>query len=124
MLCRNNKANPLSIDHKPSLVLSLLCFHIQELEKKRIFNAGGFVQGNRVNGDLAVSRSFGDFDYKTNRDLPSISQQVSCEPDVRMISRDSHDNYLIFACDGIWDVYPDPATLIPVLNSYIVLIGF
>ena len=75
---------------------------------------------NRVNGDLAVSRSFGDFDYKTNRDLPSIAQQVSCEPDVRMIPRNDNDNYLIFACDGIWDVFPDPANLIPVLDDYLV----
>ena len=90
------------------------------MEKKRIFNAGGFVANNRVNGDLAVSRSFGDFDYKTNRDLPSIAQQVSCEPDVRMIPRNDNDNYLIFACDGIWDVFPDPANLIPVLDEYLV----
>lgn len=83
-------------------------------------NAGGFVSSNRVNGDLAVSRSFGDFDYKTNRDLPSIAQQVSCEPDVRQIPRDPLDNYLIFACDGIWDVFPNPEDLIPVLDNYIV----
>ena len=78
---------------------------------------------NRVNGDLAVSRSFGDFDYKTNRDLPSIAQQVSCEPDVRMIPRNDNDNYLIFAYDGIWDVFPDPANLIPVLDEYLVRVG-
>lgn len=92
------------------------------MERTRIFNAGGFVTGNRVNGDLAVSRAFGDFDYKTNRELPSIAQQVSCEPDVRMIPRDSLDNYLIFACDGIWDVFPDPENLIPVLDEFIVIL--
>ena len=60
---------------------------------------------NRVNGDLAVSRSFGDFLYKKNHDLSPVEQQVSCDPDVRIIPRDEHDNYLLFACDGIWDVF-------------------
>ena len=90
------------------------------MEKKRIFNAGGFVANNRVNGDLAVSRSFGDFDYKTNRDLPSIAQQVSCEPDVRMIPRSDTDNYLIFACDGIWDAIPDPQECVDIVNDLLV----
>ena len=73
-----------------------------------------------MNGDLAVSRSFGDFDYKTNRDLPSIAQQVSCEPDVRMIPRNDTDNYLIFACDGIWDAIPDPQECVDIVNDLLV----
>ena len=45
---------------------------------------------------------------------------VSAEPDVLVIDRNEEDNYLIFACDGIWDVFPDPANLIPVLDDYLV----
>ena len=62
-----NVTKPLSDDHKPST----------ESEKKRIENAGGFVQWNRVDGDLAVSRALGDFGYKNRPDLPPQLQKVS-----------------------------------------------
>lgn len=44
----------LSEDHKPA----------REDEAKRIKDAGGFVINNRVMGELAVSRAFGDADFK------------------------------------------------------------
>lgn len=50
------EAEPLSFDHKP-----------ENLEEKtRIEKAGGFVEMNRVNGNLNLSRSLGDFEYKNN----------------------------------------------------------
>lgn len=45
---------PLSEDHKPD----------GEIERKRIESAGGTVHCKRVDGDLAVSRALGDFQYK------------------------------------------------------------
>ena len=51
---------PLSEDHKPD----------NEEEKNRIIRAGGFVEENRVNGSLNLSRSMGDFEYKSKSDLP------------------------------------------------------
>jgi len=48
------KAIPLSFDHKPD----------DEEEEKRVRNAGGYVSGGRVEGDLAVSRGLGDFRFK------------------------------------------------------------
>ena len=47
---------PLSEDHKPD----------NEKEKARIEAVGGFVEENRVNGSLALSRALGDFEYKGN----------------------------------------------------------
>lgn len=38
-------------DHKP----------MDAEERKRIYETGGFVRYNRVNGNLALSRAFGDF---------------------------------------------------------------
>ena len=50
-LCRDGKEVPLSHDHKPS----------QETEMKRIMKAKHFVEDERVDGNLALSRAFGDF---------------------------------------------------------------
>lgn len=49
-----NRAVPLSYDHKPD----------DEEEERRIRDAGGYVSGGRVEGDLAVSRGLGDFRFK------------------------------------------------------------
>ena len=59
----------------------------------------------RVDGELAVSRAFGDFDYKKRRDLEPKHQKVSCYPDIRVMERNiEEDEVLILACDGLWDV--------------------
>jgi len=54
VLCRGGKAVPLTKDQKPS----------DPEEKKRIKAAGGFVMNGRVLGTLAVSRAFGDREFK------------------------------------------------------------
>jgi protein phosphatase 1B len=59
----------------------------------------------RVNGDLAVSRALGDYVYKVSPSLPAEAQQVSPEPEVKVVARDAAaDQFLVLACDGIWDV--------------------
>lgn len=83
-----------SEDHKPN----------NEPEEKRIEAAGGGVINRRVNGDLAVSRAFGDFLYKHRQDLPAERQQVSVEPEITELPRLGDEEYLILCCDGIWDV--------------------
>lgn len=47
----------MSHDHKPE----------KDTETKRIKAAGGFVEDNRVNGVIAVSRAIGDWEYKNNK---------------------------------------------------------
>lgn len=59
VLCNNKKAIALSEDHKPD----------NELEKNRIDKAGHMVEDNRVDGNLALSRAFGDFQYKDNKNF-------------------------------------------------------
>ena len=56
VMSRKGKAKDLSVDHKPEL----------PIEKRRIERAGGFIEDNRVNGMLALSRAIGDFEYKQN----------------------------------------------------------
>mgnify|MGYP006082953617 CR=1 FL=1 len=106
-LCRRGAdggivAVPLSHDHKPS----------DPEEEARIIKAGGFVsQGAmrmgpmRVDGNLAVSRGLGDFCLKDNADLPPPEQKVSCVPIIIDITRaQGSDEFVLLACDGIWDV--------------------
>eukprot|EP00943_MAST-04B_sp_MAST-4B-sp1_P009687 g9687.t1 len=95
VLCREGgTAEEMSRDHKPT----------NPLELKRIENSGGHVSMKRVNGDLAVSRSFGDFVYKQKQTLKPEEQAVSVEPEIKVTDRRPGDEFLIFACDGIWDV--------------------
>jgi len=82
-------------DHKPS--------NPPELE--RIQNAGGSVMIQRVNGSLAVSRALGDFEYKNVDGKGPTEQLVSPEPEFYMKKRESDkDEFLVLACDGVWDV--------------------
>ena len=89
------------------------------------------MSAGRVEGDLAVSRGLGDFRFKEeaavlsgaqgeNRDgrgsssaaaknnssmLKPGDQKVSPVPDIIVQNRDrAEDEFIIIACDGIWDV--------------------
>ena len=64
--CQNSAIVQMSEDHKPENLI----------EKNRIMNAGGSVHANRVDGILGVSRSFGDFDYKTGIQCHPKDQKV------------------------------------------------
>ncbi|KAK2720804.1 probable protein phosphatase 2C T23F11.1 [Artemia franciscana] len=90
----NGKALPLSEDHKPYI----------EREKRRIENAGGWVDFDRVNGNLALSRALGDFSMKAKKDLPPQEQIVTGDPDVTIHEKTEDWEFVILACDGIWDV--------------------
>ena len=57
----------LSNDHKPN----------NPEEINRIYNAGGWVEFNRVNGNLALSRALGDFLFKRNQLIPPEQQIVT-----------------------------------------------
>merc|ERR1712037_152725 len=93
--CVSGKPALATQDHKPS----------NEPEKERIQNAGGSVMIQRVNGSLAVSRALGDFEYKNVDGKGPTEQLVSPEPEFYMKKRDSDkDEFLVLACDGVWDV--------------------
>ncbi|KAJ6673900.1 PROTEIN PHOSPHATASE 2C [Salix viminalis] len=76
VISRKGQAYNLSRDHKPDL----------EAEKERILKAGGFIHAGRVNGSLNLSRAIGD-------PIPDINTVELCDD----------DEFLVLACDGIWD---------------------
>ncbi|GAA5879468.1 hypothetical protein JCM3774_005220 [Rhodotorula dairenensis] len=88
VLSRAGKAVRLTYDHKGS----------DAKEAKRISDAGGYVLNNRVNGVLAVTRSLGD---------SSMKEFVVGSPYTTETKLGPNDDFLIVACDGLWDVCSD-----------------
>ena len=83
----------LSHDHSPS----------RADERKRIEDAGGFIQYipraqvYYVGGMLAMTRSIGDVNMRPF---------VTCAPDVTVHAIDaSADEFIVLATDGLWDVF-------------------
>ncbi len=70
-------------------------------EKARIEAANGRVVRGRINDGLSVSRSFGDFEYKSPK-KPMFERMISCEPFVDERALVPGD-LLVLACDGLWD---------------------
>ncbi|KAF0303118.1 Protein phosphatase 1B [Amphibalanus amphitrite] len=95
LMCRRGEIALSTTDHKP----------INPGEKERIEKAGGNVMIQRVNGSLAVSRALGDYDYKNVSGKGQCEQLVSPEPEVYVEKRQADDEFLVLACDGVWDVF-------------------
>lgn len=94
VLCRNGKTVEMSFDHKPE----------DEEESTRITKAGGRVtMDGRVNGGLNLSRAIGDHAYKKNKDLKPDEQMISAMPDVKRVTLQDDDEFMVLACDGIWN---------------------
>jgi len=93
VISRAGKPVKMSIDHKPS----------NPDEEKRIKEAGGHVFWDRVNGMLNVSRALGDLTYKNESSLDDDQQQVTCVPGVKTEKIDDDTEFILIACDGVWD---------------------
>lgn len=92
--CINGELEELSLDHKPN----------NAIEYKRICDGGGWVEYNRVNGNLALSRALGDFLFKRNQNKNAKEQIVTAYPDVEVRDLTEDYEFIVLACDGIWDV--------------------
>nr|WEY08145.1 type 2C protein phosphatase [Ganoderma lucidum] len=91
VICTKGEGKPLSFDHKPQ----------NEKEKNRIVAAGGYIEYGRVNGNLALARALGDFDYKKNPSIAPEAQIITSNPEVTEHQMTSEDEFLIIACDGV-----------------------
>lgn len=94
VLARAGSAVALTEDHKPE----------RPDEQNRIKKAGGYVQMGRVNGNLNLTRSLGDFDYKDNVNISPQDQIITAYPDTVALERTADDDFLVLACDGVWDM--------------------
>ncbi|PKI75342.1 hypothetical protein CRG98_004278 [Punica granatum] len=91
VLCKRGTAVEMSQDHRPSYLP----------ERMRVEGLGGYILDGYLNGYLSVTRALGDWDMKLplGSDSPLIA-----EPDIRRAILTEEDEFLIIACDGIWDV--------------------
>merc|ERR1712146_456015 len=79
----------MGVDHKPD----------DPLERKRIRELGGYVSyTGRILDDILVARSLGDAQNQP---------YVTSEPYVAHFELTDKDEFLILACDGVWDVVSD-----------------
>jgi len=79
-------------DHKPT----------DQKEKERIEAAKGHVSLQRVDGQLALSRAFGDRQLKTPVDFPGEKRKVTSNPDI-IEQKGTNEDFLLMACDGIFE---------------------
>ncbi|KAM0883419.1 hypothetical protein ACQ4PT_031648 [Festuca glaucescens] len=98
VLSRNGQAIILTTDHKPSV----------PAERQRIENAGRSVTvtggASRIDNGIAVSRSIGDMRYKTNSRFTPAQQALTSYPEIRLEKITDDTEFLVMACDGVWDV--------------------
>lgn len=94
VLSRKGQAIELSQDHKPEL----------ENERERILRAGGFIHAGRINGSLNLARAIGDMEFKQNKFLSADKQIVTADPDINTVDLCEDDEFIVLACDGVWDV--------------------
>jgi len=95
VLCRAGNPIELMIAHKPQ----------DEGEKKRIEENGGVVVWYgawRVNGILSVARAIGD---------KKLKQWVIGEPGVNSFDLDGTEEFVVIACDGLWDVMDNDSVI-------------
>jgi len=93
ILIKKGIAIPLSNDHKPDL----------DSEKTRIYKADGWVSDGRVKGNLNLSRSLGDLEYKQNKKISQEEQMITAFPEVITEKLTPDCDYILIACDGVWD---------------------
>jgi len=83
----------LTTDHKPD----------HPSERERIYRCGGTVEVTacaRVNGDLAVSRGFGDASHKETGGPGPEDRPVTANPELGRFDCDEAD-FILLVCDGV-----------------------
>ena len=93
VICKNGIGYQMSHDHKPD----------SAKEKNRIYKSGGWVNEGRIKGNLNLSRSLGDFEYKQDKNLSPKDQMITAYPEINIEIIDENCEFIIVACDGIWD---------------------
>lgn len=92
VICSNGRAQRLTRDHRAT----------DELEADRIRATGGIVEHGRVDKILSVTRALGDQSFKP---------YVSARPFTAQVRLEDSDEFIVIACDGVWDVCSDQSVV-------------
>lgn len=104
---KDGDSQRITKDHKPN----------DDEERARIERLGGEVTCTelpngtvtyRVNGILAVARALGDF---------ALEPHITAVPDIFHTNIQGEEEYIVIACDGIWDVLKDQE-VVQICNAY------
>jgi hypothetical protein len=82
----------LTVEHDPNI----------PEERERINKAGLYVSKGRVVGELAVSRSIGDFEYKGELENQE-DHAVTCVPEIILYDFHPEDSRLVLMTDGFYE---------------------
>eukprot|EP00803_Ostreobium_quekettii_P009136 evm.model.scf_558EXC.8 EVM.evm.TU.scf_558EXC.8 scf_558EXC:59871-62527(+) len=121
VLCRNGAAFDLTTEHR-------VCGNgtAVQPEIERVKSVGGWVSDGRVCDVLAVSRAFGDWEFKGEGRQHGLAESVEegfisrefaakvhftgdpivATPDVTELALGETDEFVIIATDGLWDAMP------------------
>ena len=98
-MSREGVAVNLSLDHKAS----------RPDEQERITGEDGKIEFDRVGGKIAITRAFGDFEFKVYVDHEGNEVRknvISVEPEIRRYDFDPNkDEFLLIASDGLFDKF-------------------
>ena len=97
ILDKSNKISFYTKLHRPNIHSELT--RILKNSNFKVVNNNGIY---RLNNDLSLTRSFGDFKYKfCNKIYNGISSPVSSIPDLYL--QNTYNQFIIIATDGFWD---------------------
>lgn len=95
VLSRLGVAIEMSKDHRPCCIR----------ERKRVEALGGYIDDGYLNGQLGVTRALGDFHLEGMKEIGENGGPLIAEPELKLLTLNNEDEFLIIGSDGIWDVF-------------------
>jgi len=102
ILCQGGQTVALTRDHKPT----------DEEERQRIVIQGGTVIGGRLQGQLGVSRAFGNYEFKE-------TQILSAEPEINHVTLSCEVEFLVVGCDGLYEQFSNEEIISYIKNRLV-----
>jgi len=99
---QNGITQQITRDHRPA----------DEAEQERIAQSGGTVIGGRLQGQLAVSRAFGNYEFKD-------SHLLSSDPEIHHLTVTSEAEILVVGSDGLYDHFSNEEIISFIKNGLI-----